>query len=204
MKLAEIMVEGYEEWLEEGHDAGYTPVAIEEKVEMLITPDVTLHGTLDLVMTDPDGNLWLFDHKTTASFAALANRRMQLSFQLLTYAVLCESHFGQAPAGATYNMLRKVQRTAASKPPFFQREQVHFNSHQLAAHKTQMLAILNDLRTVEECIAAGDNAVAYPVVDQDCDWKCPFFSVCAMADDGSDIDGALNDLYVRSDRKVNT
>lgn len=202
IRLSEIMLEGYEEWLAvEAADAGLTPVAVEQKVEMLLTPDVTLHGTLDLVQTDEDGNLWLVDHKTCASFTPYQDRRMVMNFQLLTYAVLCEAHFGQAPTGAIINMLRKVQRTASAKPPFYGREQVHFNRHQLDTHKQHMLAILDDIRRVEESIAAGHPASAYPVVDGDCTWKCSFFSVCAMADDGSDIDGALNDLYVRRDER---
>lgn len=201
VKLSEIMVEGYLEWLAvEAADAGYTPVAIEQKVEMLLTPDVTLHGTLDLVMSDPDGNLILIDHKTTATFSALADRRLQLNFQLLTYALLTQEYFGVAPAGAQLNMLRKVLRTASAKPPFYQREPVHFNQFQLANHRHHLRAILSELLASEFEIAAGDNARSYPVIDGDCTWKCPFLSVCAMADDGSDIDGALNDLYVRSTR----
>lgn len=205
VKLADIMVEGYLQWAEEDAvDAGLTVVAIEQKVEVLIRPDVTLHGTMDLVMADPEGNLHLIDHKTCAAFAPLMDRRMQLNFQLLTYATLCEEFFGKAPAGAYLNMLRKVQRTAASKPPFFHREPVHFNRHQLDSHRAHMDAILTDLLRIEDEIARGSSASCYPVVDQDCSWKCPFLSVCAFADDGSDIQGALNDLYVRSDRKVRT
>lgn len=201
VKLSGIMVDGYFEWLEDtGADAYLTPVAIEEKVELLIRPDVTLHGTVDLVMQDQDGLLWLFDHKTTAAFGALVDRRLQMNFQLMTYAVLAEAHLGKAPAGATLNMLRKVQRTAASKPPFYQRETVHFNQHQLAAYRKQLDAILTDLLRTEAEIALGNSAAAYPIVDGDCSWKCPFLSVCALADDGSDIEGALNDLYVRRDR----
>lgn len=201
VELSQIMVEGYLEWLEEtGNDAYLTPVAVEQKVELLIRPDVTLHGTIDLVMQDEDGRYWLFDHKTTASFGALVDRRLQMNFQLMTYAVLTEAHFGQAPAGATLNMLRKVKRTASAKPPFYQRETVNFNSMQLAAYKNHLDAIVTDLFRVEELIALGDESAAYPIVDGDCSWKCPFLSVCALADDGSDIQSALNDLYVRRDR----
>ena len=201
IKLSGIMLEGYLQWAEEeAVDAGLTVVAIEQKVEVLIRPDVTLHGTMDLVMADPDGNLHLIDHKTCAAFAPLMDRRMQLNFQLLTYATLCQEFFGKAPAGAYLNMLRKVQRTAASKPPFFHREPVHFNGPQLVAHRAHMDAILTDLLRIEDEIARGSSASCYPVVDQDCSWKCPFLSVCAFADDGSDIEGALEDLYVKQPR----
>ncbi len=201
IKLSHIMMEGYLEWLaEENEDAGLTPIAVEQKVEMLLTPDITMHGTLDLVQVDGDGQMWLIDHKTTNAFGVLVDRRMQLNFQLLTYALLCQDYFGGVPAGAKLNMLRKVQRTAASKPPFYQRETVHFNQHQLANHKRHLLAILGELDRTEVEIRSGNDAVAWPVVDGDCTWKCPYLSVCAFADDGSDIQGALTDLYVRSDK----
>jgi hypothetical protein len=201
-ELSYIMMEGYMEWLNESSaDANLKPVLIEEKVEMEILPGVILHGTLDLVQEDGNHNLWLTDHKTTAAFGALVDRRLQLNFQLLTYAVLCREHYGdRAPLGAKLNMLRKVKRTASAKPPFYARETVYFNITQLNNHVKQMQAITRDLLRTEEAIAAGDNTVAYPVVDQDCSWKCPFLSVCAFADDGSDISGALNELYVQRDR----
>lgn len=198
INLSQVMVEGYLEWLAvEAADAGLTPVAVEEKVEVLLRPDVTLHGTIDLVMADPDGNLWLIDHKTAKDFSSLADRRLIMNFQLQTYALLCESFLGQAPAGAKLNILRKVLRTGTAKPPYFHREPVHFNQHQLAAFKGQLDAIIDDLLRAE----ADPERSCYPVVDGDCTWKCPFLSVCAMADDGSDINGALNDLYVRRDSR---
>lgn len=201
VKLSEIMIDGYLDWIAEtAVDAGLQVVAVEEKVEMPLG-DFILHGTLDLVMRDEEGGLWLFDHKTTKNFGDLADRRMQLNFQLLTYANLCRHHFGVAPKGATLNMLRKVLRTAASKPPFYQRETVGFNQFQLDNHVSHMLAIVSNLALNEGRIAAGDLTGVYPVVDQDCTWKCPFLSVCALADDGSDIEGALNDLYVRRDKR---
>lgn len=205
LKLFEAMCEGYFEWLAEtGADSYLHTVMVEEKVEVYLGniegKAVTLHGTIDLLFSNPDQQLILMDHKTCASFDALANRRMQLSFQLQTYAYLVEKYLGQAPVLAIYNMLRKVKRTGTAKPPFFLREPVHFNAHQRAAFESQLRTVIRDmLRKEEETQHLGDAAV-YPVVDQDCSWKCSFFNVCAMKDDGSDIEGALNTLYVRSDR----
>lgn len=205
LKLFEAMIEGYFDWLAEtGADAYLTPIMVEEKVEVYLGniegKSVTLHGTIDLLHSNPDQQLILMDHKTCASFEALANRRMQLSFQLQTYAYLVERHLGQAPVLAIYNMLRKVKRTGTAKPPFFRREPVHFNAYQRANFERQLRTVVRDmLRKEEETLHLGDDACV-PVVDQDCSWKCSFFNVCAMKDDGSDIDGALNTLYVRSDR----
>lgn len=190
MTLSKVMVEGYFEWLAEtAEDMGLTTVAVEEKVEYQLTEDVVLHGTLDLVQVDQNGHLWLVDHKTCKDFGVLADRRLVMNFQLLTYAVLCEEYFGQPIHGAKLNMLRKVLRTGNAKPPFFHRESISFNRHQLDAHRSHMKAIIRDM----------EDPAIYPVVDGDCSWKCPFLSVCALADDGGDIEGALNDLYVRRD-----
>lgn len=192
-QLAYLMLEGYLEWLEEtGIDADLRPEYIERAVEVELMPGVNLHGTIDWTARDPYGGLWLFDHKTTDTFGALANRRLQLSFQLLTYAWLLWQTTGEVPAGVALNMLRKVKRTAAAKPPFYAREFVHFNQHQLEAHGDHMRQV------VAMMAEAKQKGAFYPVPDQDCTWKCPFLSVCAMADDGSDLSGALNELYVRS------
>jgi hypothetical protein len=42
-------------------------------------------------------------------------------------------------------------------------------------------------------------AVAYPRPSADCTWKCPFFSVCPMFDDGSAVEQAIDELYEVSD-----
>lgn len=196
LKLLEAMIEGYFQWLEEtGADAFLTPVVVEQKIEMPLGTirgkEVVLHGTVDLAQVDGDDRMFLTDHKTTASFEILANRRMAMSFQLQTYAMLLEHRTGRYPSGAIYNMLRKVKRTGNAKPPFFMRETVAFNIHQREAFKGQIRQVVNAMLELED---RGD-ALPYPVVDQDCGWKCPFIGICSMADDGSDIEGVLNDLY---------
>lgn len=197
-KLGFLMLEGYLEWLEEtGIDADLRPEFVETKLELplgiIAGQEVVLHGTIDWTARDPYGQLWLLDHKTVAAFGALVDRRLQLSFQLLTYAWMLREATGETPAGVVLNMLRKVKRTAAAKPPFYAREAVQFNAAQLDSHGKNLYRVIERMLQAEE---AGDN---YPVPDQDCTWKCPFLQVCPLMDDGSDIMGALNDLYVRRD-----
>jgi RecB family exonuclease len=198
--LSAIMLEGYLEWLEEtGIDAGdLTPIWVENQMEIPLGviggQEVVLHGTVDWTARDPFGQLWLFDHKTVAAFGALVDRRLQLSFQLLTYAWMLRESTGEAPAGVVLNMLRKVKRTASAKPPFYAREAVQFNAAQLDNHGKNLYRVIERMLQAE---ADGDN---YPVPDSDCTWKCPFLQVCPLMDDGSDIMGALNELYVRRTR----
>jgi hypothetical protein len=205
-ELALIMLDGYLEWLEEtGIDADLTPHYVERKIEIPLGTiytdfpgdtgtDVILHGTVDWTARDPFGQLWLLDHKTTASFGALVDRRMQLSFQLLTYAWMLREVTGERPVGVVLNMLRKVKRTAAAKPPFYAREGVQFNDTQLDNHGKNLYRVVTAMLRAEQ---AGDS---YPVPDADCTWKCPFLQICPLVDDGSDILGALNELYVRRTR----
>lgn len=195
--LALIMVQGYLEWLEEtGEDAYMTPELVEQKLSHVLEipgfGPVEVHGTVDWTARDGLGRLFLVDHKTVAAFGILADRRLQLNFQLLTYSWLLWRATGERPDGVMLNMLRKVKRTAQAKPPFYAREVVGFNPKQLEAFEEQLTEVIRRMLDSE-------GRVAYAVPDQDCNWKCPFLQVCPLLDDGSDIEGALNELYVRRD-----
>jgi PD-(D/E)XK nuclease superfamily protein len=196
-EMSLIMLQGYMEWLEEtGEDAHMTPELVEKKLSHVVEVPgfgpVEVHGTVDWTARDGLGRLFLVDHKTVAAFGILADRRLQLNFQLQTYAWLLWRATGERPDGVMLNMLRKVKRTAASKPPFYAREYVSFNPKQLEGFEAQLIEVIRRMLDSE-------GRIAYAVPDQDCNWKCPFLQVCPLLDDGSDIQGALNDLYVRSD-----
>jgi hypothetical protein len=197
--LSWLMLEGYMEWLEEtGVDSDWTIEMVEQRMELPLGNigglDVTLFGTVDWVARDGLGRLLITDHKTVKAFGALVDRRLQLSFQLLTYAWMYWQTTGIRPDGVMLNMLRKVKRTAAAKPPFYAREEVHFNEAQLVAHGRHIRQI------VAAMLQAESEGWAYPVPDQDCTWKCPFMSLCPLMDDGSDSSGALTGLFVQRDR----
>lgn len=199
-ELSWLMLEGYMEWLEDtGVDSDWTIEMVEQKLEVPLGSiggvDVVLHGTLDWVARDGLDRLLIVDHKTVAAFGALVDRRLQLSFQLLTYSWMYWQATGKRPDGVLLNMLRKVKRTAAAKPPFYAREEVYFNENHLKAHGAHIRQI------VQAMLQAERDGAVYPVPDQDCTWKCPFMGVCAMMDDGSDIAGALNELFVQSDNR---
>ena len=41
--------------------------------------------------------------------------------------------------------------------------------------------------------------VAYPTPSRDCTWKCPFFAVCPMFDDGSAVEEAIENMFDTGD-----
>jgi hypothetical protein len=42
---------------------------------------------------------------------------------------------------------------------------------------------------------ADHQEVAYPRPSRDCKWKCQFFSVCPLVDDGSAAEAAIEDSF---------
>jgi len=206
-ELAHIMVEGYLEWLEEtGADVGHEIIVCEEELSVplgtIYVPgagevDVVLHGTPDLLSRTPDGLLSLWDHKTVAAFGALADRRLQLNFQLLTYSWMWWQLTGDRPDSVSLNMLRKVKRTAAAKPPFYARETVQFSAAQLEGHARSMRQVAREMLHAEYTLERD-----YPVPDGDCTWKCEFLTPCTMMDENPvGARELLNDLYVKKETR---
>jgi hypothetical protein len=60
---------------------------------------------------------------------------------------------------------------------------------------------LYDMMGVKAALDAGvsHHQVAYPRPSGDCSWKCPFFAICPMFDDGSAVESAIEAHYEASD-----
>jgi hypothetical protein len=41
--------------------------------------------------------------------------------------------------------------------------------------------------------------VAYPKPSRDCKWKCQFFTICTLIDDGSSSEQAISEMYEVAD-----
>jgi hypothetical protein len=215
-KLAHIMVEGYMEWLEEtGMDAELTLIASEQGVEVALPPwdpnEVTLMAKLDgRVRANPGDRRLALEHKTVQSVKAPLPL-LQIDFQLRTEHLVeflnlieekgLDAAMEERVEGVLYNMLRKVKRTATAKPPFYAREEVHRNMEELRNHWAHVAAITGEILLAHQRLNAGEehHTVAYPTATRDCTWDCPFFQICPLFDDGSDVNAALNDLYVHVD-----
>lgn len=209
--LAKAMLEGYIEWVaEEAADDGIELVAAETVIEVPSgVKGVTLRGKLDQrVVRKVDGARLFLDHKTVGDLTTPV-RLLPLDEQMKFYHLLekLDSMYktGGDPQwrtdGGLYNMLRKVKRTATAKPPFYGRAEVRHNEAILRNTWIRVHKILEELVTTRQALDAGADHqyMCPPRPSKDCTWKCDFFAVCPMFDDGSNIDGLLNEYYTHID-----
>jgi hypothetical protein len=200
--LGLIMVEGYLEWLEEtGADANLEVISAEEKLStMMLDNRVELRGKMDLRVRDRiDNSRKVLDHKTTVNFSSFESVA-DLNEQLFTYMLLerLKPDETDYTDGAIYNMLRKVKRSAKSKPPYYKRWITRHNQEGLNSFYYRLHGTLIDMIRVRDALDAGTNPniVAYPTPTKDCTWRCPFYQVCLLIDEDNEAaEEMLEDLY---------
>jgi hypothetical protein len=200
-EYARAMVEGYVQWLAEtGVDSEFEVIGSEQLVQYEVTPGRTLVGRLDVrVRRLMDGVRLLIDHKTCQNFPDL-QRSLHQTEQMPTYLILDRvsgTPDDQRVDGAIFNGLRKVKRTGNAKPPFYERFTKTYNSHEL---ESQWIKIQANMRSIDETTArleAGEDHrfAAPPHPTRDCHWKCEFYAVCPMFDDGSRAEDMLASIY---------
>ncbi len=211
--LERAMIEGYVRWLEEtGADAelrvtaSETPLSadLEVNVDGSSRP-VRAIGLLDVRVTRvTDDRRLVLDHKTVGDLSSPAVTLPQ-NEQMLHYIMLewLNSPDGETRCdGALYNMLRRVKRSARARPPFYDRVEVHHNSHELESYKRRMLATTRDVLRAVDALGRGEShlEVAYPSPKSDCRWDCDFFAVCNLLDDGSaGVGDMVRTLYKQAD-----
>lgn len=207
-ELATAMLEGYLEWLEEtGADSDLTIQGTETKVEVKLVEGVHLISKLDApVVRQRDGAKLAIEHKTVQAFDRPL-MLLKLDTQMLTEHLVRFLHMQEEGAtaeeamfeaqGVLWNGLRKVKRGPRSTPPFYHREDVTHNLNELRNHWKHVVGIARDMQTRVDRLAAGEThqAVVPPNPTKDCKWDCPFFQVCGMFDDGSNVEGALEAMY---------
>lgn len=215
-ELERIMLEGYIEWIaESGEDAGLETIAIEEIVTVpgsAFAPELVAKyyefdvvGKLDArVRRLSDGARKFVDHKTAASLT-MALPTLQMNPQMKHYRWLesMTTPEGERSDGALYNVLKKVKRTKAAKPPFFARYEVNHNQEELDNYEKRMKRIIAQILELEAELAVTpieeQPHVAYPTPDDTCSWRCQFFTVCNMFDDGSRAEDMIRDQFVTRD-----
>lgn len=210
--LVVAMLTGYMEWLEEtGADQELTILGVEQMAQAKLVDGVDLISKLDApVHRESDGAKLALEHKSVASLtqplALLKLDTQLLTEHLVRFLHLVEQGASEAEAqeachGILYNMLRKVKRTASAKPPFYGRVDVPHNIIELRNHWRHCVSVARQIQESTRRLDAGEShhAVCEPNPKRECAWDCPFFKVCPMADDGSDFEGALRDLYVERD-----
>ncbi len=174
-RLATIMLAGYTEWAESsGLDGGL--VGLEPECFLTAEVDgVTLAGTLDIRAQDWQGSTLIRDFKTRQSFDS---QMLSMDEQMLMYMLLDTLNTEAKNYVAEHVLMKKVLQTKAAKPPFYLRVPVYHSAAEVAAFQERLMQTIADMA---ETAASGR---FYPTPGDDCSWKCPFFTVCPMFDNG--------------------
>lgn len=206
-ELGRIMLEGYMEWMaEENPDADLQVIGAETKLStrLEMDPRVELMGKTDLkVKRASSGKHAILDHKTAQSFN-MYYETSHMSEQLMLYVLLEKMDKVNGDPlvdGGIYNLIKKVKRSGTAKPPFYERMDVRFNDKTLESFWIRTMGTVRDIMELRDRLDAGADHkfYAYPSPTKDCTWKCPFFQVCPMFDDGSSAEAMLEELYEQVD-----
>jgi hypothetical protein len=125
--------------------------------------------------------------------------------QMLHYHVIDDLLTEQGeprPEGALYNMLRKVKRTRAAVPPFYTRIPIDHNRFELEGYRRQLQGTIARIEQTEDDLEIAPwahQSIVPPRPSRDCTWKCDFFKICRMFDDGSRVEAAIEEHYVAGD-----
>jgi hypothetical protein len=205
-ELGRVMLEGYLEWVElEGIDAEIEMISTEEIIERpMMDGRVTLQGKIDMrVRRKIDGVRMFRDFKTVGSSFTEFGSTAHMNEQILTYMLLeeAQNQDGERSEGGIFTMLRKVKRGAYAKPPFYGQIEVRHNAFTLRSFWQRLEGTLEDMLRVRDGLDAGEShyKLAYPKPSRDCKWKCQFFSICPLVDDGSASEAAISDAFVVAD-----
>jgi len=205
-ELGHIMLEGYLQWVEEnGVDVELEMISTEEVITApLFNGEVELAGKLDMrVRRKSDGARMFRDFKTVggslSDFANLA----PMNEQILTYMLLesVKKDETERSDGGIFTMLKKVKRSATARPPFYDQIEVRHNIFTLRSFWDRLHGTIADIMRVRTALDSGESPAyhAYPRPSRDCKWKCQFFTVCTMMDDGSAAEAAISEMYNEAD-----
>lgn len=205
-ELGRIMLEGYLQWVDEnGIDAELEMISTEEIISMpMFDGEVELQGKLDMrVRRKADGVRMFRDFKTVGGSFTEFGAMAHMNEQILTYMVLeaAQNKEGERCEGGIFTMLKKVKRTANAKPPFYDQIEVRHNTFALRSFWNRIHGTVTNMMEVRKALDEGadHHYVAYPRPSRDCKWKCQFFAICPLFDDGSAAEHAISELYVVDD-----
>lgn len=205
-ELGRVMLEGYEQWVEEnGIDAELEIISTEETITApLFGGEVELQGKLDMrVRRKLDGVRMFRDFKTVGGSLAEFSNMAHMNEQVMTYMLLEATKVDEKERsdGGIFTLLKKVRRTAAAKPPFYDQIEIRHNVFTLRSFWNRIHGTITDLMKSRKALDAGENHqfVVYPRPSRDCKWKCQFFAICPMFDDGSAAEQAISEMYEESD-----
>ena len=201
-ELGRIMLEGYLQWVEEnGIDAELEMISTEEIISMpLLDNSVVLQGKIDMrVRRKADGVRMFRDFKTVGGSFTDFSSMAHMNEQILTYMMLetAQNKEGERSEGGIFTLLKKVKRSANARPPFYEQLEVRHNVFALRSFWQRIHGTLSDMLNTRKALDEGGDHrfVAYPRPSRDCKWKCQFFTICPMFDDGSAAEAAIEDAF---------
>ena len=209
-ELGRLMLEGYLDWVaEEGIDSDLEVLSVEEILKFdfpLTRGQITLIGKIDQrVLKKFSGTRAVLDFKTAANFDSF-NKTGHMSPQLKTYMLLdrlTAQRDGDERRidGGIFRLLRKVKRGPRATPPFYQDMFISHNDFTLRSFWAQLAGVLQEVYDAKSALEAGADpmTIAHPNPTRDCTWICPFFTICPMFDDGSNVEGAIADNFEEVD-----
>jgi hypothetical protein len=170
----------------------------------LFNGEVELQGKLDMrVRRKVDGVRMFRDFKTVGGSLGDFGNLAHMNEQVMTYMLLeaTKADEEHRSDGGLFTLLKKVKRTATARPPFYDQVEVHHNVFTMRSFWNRIHGTITDLMNVRRALDTGSDHsfVAYPTPSRDCKWKCQFFAICPMFDDGSAAEQALSDSYEEAD-----
>lgn len=186
-ELVRIMLEGYFEWLEEtGADADLATEAVESEISApILDGRAVLLGKVDRTgRRRSTGRTVILD---TKSCQGVRDQEIlaPMNPQFKHYAVIERLNGNDRIEGAEVRWMRRVKRTARSKPPYYGIVQVQYPTAVLRGYYTQTLSVVREILGKEACLRSGLTALELglgPTVDRACSY-CPYRPVCPMLDD---------------------
>jgi CRISPR/Cas system-associated exonuclease Cas4 (RecB family) len=217
---ASTMVEGYLQWASEnGTDQEFEVIGTERlmSVPMVVeypyqdglieSTAVVLTGRIDQTIRQRDGSgrAYIRDWKTVGDLSkadALQRDEQMRWYDLLYWLASQADDDVQLMSGVYYTMLKRSKRTMRARPPFYDAVFIHYTAADRRSMLLRTRRVLGELLLIEDELRNGADhlAVAYPHPEETGHCRyCPFKEVCALADDGSRFDDALNGVYVKAD-----
>lgn len=151
---------------------------------------------------------WTVTHNTVGSFensTVLLHMDSQMRFYSMLEMLKAVRDGGGVNTprtdGGLWNMLRRSKRTSTAKPPFYRRDDVRFNVHELRSMWLKSNSIVGAISSTRRALEAGADhrSEVPPNPSRDCVWRCIFVKICPLMDDGSNYQGALDGNYVIQD-----
>ena len=208
--MAEAVVGGYFQWLEDtGVDQFVETLGVEEKISVPFKGR-ELMGKLDKRARNTEtGEEFFIDYKTVGDLGEIP-RKAAVNEQFLHYTLLL---ILRDPNTETYvrkgvwRMMKKSKRTDrtlkddGTEQEFYGEHEYTYNEHQLDSYMVRLESIIQEIERTAGRLDAGEDhrAAAYPTPHNDCYWKCEFYGICPMFDDGSRVESFIEDWYDERD-----